>query len=210
MGKFEARSMTYKISTTQITETTAPVVEPVTLAEAKSHLRVDGSDSDTIIGTMIIAARQWAENYCQRSFVQRTYRADVEGWAARYRLPLEPFASLSSVKYYTPDSPQVLTTLDTDFYRANLGKSEIYVDASSSSYPSHATRDDAVQITYVAGDAPTTDSPQDHAGNVSNAVKAAILLMVGDLFENREGKIVGTIQSVNPVVEMLLSSYRIY
>lgn len=201
--------MTYIISTNQITTVSNPVCEPVSLPSAKAHLRIDGSDSDTLINSLIKAAREWVENYCQRSLVQRTYRADVPYFASRYRLPMSPFASLTSVKYYTPDSPQVLTTLDANTYRSNLGKSEIYLNADGYTIPSTSTRHDAVQITFVAGESPSTDSPQDHAANVSSAVKAAILLVIGDLFENREMSSTLRIQQL-PTVEMLLSSYRYY
>jgi uncharacterized phiE125 gp8 family phage protein len=200
--------VTYRILTTQITETTAPVIEPVGLEEMKVHCRVDGNDHDTILNVMIKAARGWCENYLQRSLVQRTYRADVEGFASRYALPLPPLSSVSSIKYYTPDSPQVLTTLDADFYRADLGRGEIYIDASSGSIPSIASRHDAVQITYVAGYEPTTDSPQDLAGNVPEAIKSAIKLQAADLFENREVNTQLRMQEL-PTVKWLLMGYRV-
>jgi uncharacterized phiE125 gp8 family phage protein len=192
--------MTYRVSTTQTTETVAPVVEPVSLAEAKAHLRLDYGDEDTLVNSLIIAARQWVENYIQGSLVQRTYRADVEGFAGRFRLPHPPLLSITSIKYYTSDSPQVLTTLDANFYRADLGRGEIYIDASSATIPSTASRHDAVQI--------STDSPVDYAGNVPQAIKSAIKLLVGDMFELREVKVVGTIQSTSPTLKALLSTYR--
>lgn len=201
--------MTYIISTRQLTETVSALVEPVTLAEMKAHLRVDGSDSDTIIGTQITAARQYIEKTIQRSLVQRTYRADVWGFAGRFRLPSPSLASVSSIKYYTPDSPQVLTTLASNVYRADLGRSEIYIDESSTSIPSVATRHDAVQITYVAGYAPTADSPIDHAGNVPEAIKAAIKLQVADMFENRETSTPLKITQL-PTIHNLIAVYREY
>lgn len=178
--------MTYIVSSRQITETVAPAVEPVSLAEMKAHVREDYSDNDTILVTMIKAARVFIEKQYQLSLVQRTYRADVEGFAQRFRLPRPPLSSIASIKYYTNDSPQVLTTLDADFYRADLGRGEIYIDASSTTIPSVATRHDAVQISYVAGYEPSTDSPQDLAANVPEAIKSALKLQAADLFENRE------------------------
>lgn len=41
------------------------------------------------------------------------------------------------------------------------------------------------------------------------SVRAAILLILGDLYENREGQIVGTIRADNPAVERLLHFYRV-
>lgn len=201
--------MTYIVNSNQITETVAPTVEPVSLAEAKTHLRIDGTDSDTFIGTLITAARQWIEKEYQVSLVQRTYRADVEYFAARYRLPRPPLASITSVKYYTDDSPQVLTTLAATQYRADLGRGEIYVDAEAVSMPAISDRHDAVQITYVAGYSPDTASPQDYAANVPHPVKASILLHVGDLFENREATTQLKMQRLD-TVDMLMAPYRVY
>lgn len=189
--------MTYKVYTDQITETVAPTSEPVSVIEAKVHLRIDNDDSDTLINAQIKAARQWVENYCQRSLVARTYRADVEGFAGCFDLPMKPLSSISSIKYYTPDSPQVLTTLDSTFYRTDTGRGQIYMDASSTTIPNTATRRDAVQITFV------TESSTDEA------IKSAIKLIVGDLYEHRERNSEMRIQTLD-TVEMLLAGFRNY
>jgi uncharacterized phiE125 gp8 family phage protein len=53
--------------------TTAPAGEPVTVAEAKAHLRVDIADDDALIGMLIVAARLGAENVCRRAFVTQAW-----------------------------------------------------------------------------------------------------------------------------------------
>lgn len=201
--------MTYIVSRRQITETVAPTIEPISLAEMKVHVREDYNDNDTILNAMIKAARVWVEKEYQLSLVQRTYRADVEGFAGRFRLPNPPLSSITSIYYYTPDSPQALTLLDASFYRADLGRSEIYIDASSATIPSVASRHDAVQITYVAGYEPSTDSPQDLTENVPAAVRAAIKLQAADLFENRETNTQLRMQEL-PTTKMLLAPWREY
>lgn len=52
------------------------MTEPITLAEAKSHLRVLYDDEDAYIEMLIAAAREYAENYQNRVYVERT---DVNG-----------------------------------------------------------------------------------------------------------------------------------
>lgn len=205
--------MTYKVSTKQITETIAPSVEPVSLQEMKVHCRVeDTNDHDTILGSMITAARQWTEKHLQKSLIQRTYRADLWALYPVIELPMLPLSSVTQIKYYTPDSPQVLTTLDSNTYRHNLGYSSLYWDVSVT-LPSVAYRHDAVQITFVSGYEPSSDSPQDLAGNVPEAIKSAIKLLANDLFEHREtNTTVGVFVSIQelPVAKALLAAYREY
>jgi uncharacterized phiE125 gp8 family phage protein len=195
-----------KVLSDQITQTVAPASEPVTTAEAKSHLRVDITDDDTLIASYVQAARLFCESYTGRSFVRRTYRADVPDFADQIVLPGRPIISITSIKYYNTDSPSVLTTLDSGVYAlVHNCINRNYGETWESVYP----RADAVEITYIAGYAPTS-SPEVEAESVPEPIKTAIKMIVGDLYENREGKIVGTIQSDNPTVLMLLNPYRVY
>ena len=200
--------MSYKVSTKQITQTVAPIIEPVGLSEMKAHLRSDGSDSDTPIGVMITAARQFIEKQYQLSLVQRTYRADLWGFYSAIDLPLPPLSSITSIKYYTSDSPQVLTTLDSTAYRHDLGRSRIYRDTTVA-IPATSWRHDAVQITFVSGHEPTADSPQDLAGNVPEAIKSAVKLQAAELFERRESNSEMRITELS-TTKMLLAPWREY
>lgn len=199
----------YRVNSNQITEVTAPTVEPISLTTAKAHLKIDGTDEDTLITAMIKAARQWLEKEYQISLVQRTYRADVEGFADIYHLPRPPFNSLTSVKYYTDDSPQVLTTLDSNYYRADPGRSEIYIESSVTTIPNVANRRDAVQITWVAGVDPDSSSPLDYTANVDGAIKAALLLQISELYERRSVNSEMRLQKT-PTIDMLLARWREY
>lgn len=185
----------------QLTEITAPAAEPITTAEAKSHLRVDISDDDTLIGAYIEAARQLVEENTGRSFVDRTYRLDLPLFDTEIVLPMPPLLSVSSIKYY--DTSNSLQTLATTEYDIDYAGGRI-LQAYGGVYPDIYYRHDAVQITYVAG-VGTTSSP---AGTVPERIKSAIRLLVGDLYENREAKIVGTIHSINPTVDRLLGPSR--
>ena len=201
--------MSFKVSTRQLTETIAPVIEPVGLHEMKVHCRCeDTNDNDTILGVMTKAARQFVEKQYQLSLVQRTYRADLWGFYSVIKLPLPPLSSITQIQYYNTDSPQVLTTLDSTAYRHDLGRSVIYRDTNVT-IPSVAWRHDAVQITFVSGFEPTTDSPQNLAGNVPEAIKSAIKLQAADLFENRETNTQLRMIEL-PTTKMLLAPWREY
>ena len=55
-----------------LVEVTGPAIEPVTIVEVKSHLRLDIDDDNIVLSSLIKAARVWAENYTGRMFIQRT------------------------------------------------------------------------------------------------------------------------------------------
>ena len=195
----------YIVRADQVTQTVAPASEPVTTSEAKDHLRVDITDDDTLIGNLVTAAREWAENYTGQSFIQRTYRADLPGFYDTVVLPHQPIIAISSVTYWDTASPSAQQTLSSAVYslvndvvRRNQGQSW------ESTYP----RADAVQITYTAG---WLDQSSPRAANIPQAVKQAILLMVGTLYEHRESHILYPGQLLhNPTAESLLNPYRIY
>ena len=58
---------------------TQPDIEPVLLAEMKRHLRSYTSitDEDDDITNLIIAAREWAEDYTGRALVDQTWRLSI-------------------------------------------------------------------------------------------------------------------------------------
>ena len=191
----------------QVTETGTVPAEPVTLAYAKNHLRVDISDDDTLIGNLITAAREYAEIFCARSIVQHTYRADLPGFYDVMQLPLGPVQSISSVKYYDTASPSVLQTLSSSVY--SLQKDCVYKNEGAS-WESVANRPDAVQISYTTGYSDLA-SPEDSVANVPEAINSAILLLLADLYENRESQVLYPGQLLeNRAFRMLLNTYRQY
>lgn len=186
-----------------LTVTVPPASEPVTVAEAKSHLRVDISDDDTLIGSLITAAREYVELFTGQSFIQRTYRADVVNFASAIRLPRGPVISVSSVKYYDTSSPETLTTwAASNYYLHN----DILWRVEGVSFPSVGSRVDNVQITYTAG---WLDQSSPRADATPQAIQQAILLLVGDLYENRESQVLYPGQLLeNRAFQMLLNPYR--
>jgi hypothetical protein len=64
-------------------------VEPVTLAEAKLHLRIDSSDDDDLISALITTARKWAEDYCDRTFVESRYTMMLDSFYGAIGSPVQ-------------------------------------------------------------------------------------------------------------------------
>jgi len=190
---------------------TPPVAEPVTLAEAKLHLRVDHSDEDAYITALITASREWCESYLSGSICQQTKALIMSYFPYYHRLPGGPVQSVSSVVYMDENGDAQI--VDADTYRLT-GDGYLSLEWGQS-WPTGYACD--VTITYVAGYPPevTTELVEeegedpvevettDYAANVPASIKQAILLLAGALYENREME-----GASPPGVRELLRPYR--
>lgn len=184
-----------------------PPLEPVSLAEAKAHLRLDVDDENTLLEALIKAAREWAESYCRRSFVQRTLELRMDDFPAEIRLPRGPVVSVTHIKY--TDSGGSLATMDAADYQVDVYASPArIIPVFGGTWPTPKTGTlNAVLVEYEAGYAPV-GSPTD-ADNVPLAIKAAIKLIVGHLFEHRALAAERVLSEVPFAVKHLLAQYEI-
>lgn len=153
--------------------------EPVTLAEVKTALRIDGTDYDAILTPLITTARQIGEKITGRDFVNKTWKlylddfpcADAEG----IEVEKSKLQSITSIQYYIES---VLTTFDSsNYYKTNdANYSSIYLNQNKA-YPNTDDRKQAVEIVFVSGyGASASDVPQ--------AIKTALISMITALYEN--------------------------
>lgn len=185
---------------------TAPATEPITLADAKLHLRVTGSDEDTLITNLIVAARQWCENFQRRTYVTQTLKLYLDCFPFRTQiwLPRPPLQTVTSVVYTDTEGSD--TTFATTHYnvddKAEPGR---IVLAYNDVWPTATLQTaNGVTITYVAGYG-------DEASDVPQTVKQAMLLMIGHWYENRETVLVGSIgKQIEFAVESLLWQERVF
>ncbi len=184
--------------------------EPITLAEAKAHMRVESSvtDDDVLHQALIQGAREWVENYCRRSLVQHTVTLKMDGFPGCIKLPYGPVLSVTSVEY-----------IDAAGATQEVAAANYMVDTASR--PGRIVPNlgfvwpvpkqgqiDAVIVTYEAGYLPGSASPTDYAANIPEALKAAIKILVAFMDRNRDNvDMVGA--GVPQAVKLLLSPYEI-
>ncbi len=182
---------------------TAPAAEPVSLAEAKAHLRVDITEDDSLITALITAARQHAEAITRRQLVTATWDLTLDGWpdGDTILMPLPPLQGVTSITY--KDSGEtVYALLATDYIVDKAEEPGRIVLAYGKTWPSAALYPAAaITVRFTAGYGDAAAVPQ--------AIKQAILLLVAHWYENREATIGGAIQREIPfAVEALLWPYR--
>jgi len=184
---------------------TGPTSEPVTTAEAKSHLRVDVSDDDTLITALIVAARQAFEEINGRSLYTTTWKLILDEWPTcpYIVLPRPPLAAVTSVVYVDSDGDS--QTWDAANYVVETLRTPGRLHlAEGVDWPSASLRAASpITITYVAGWATVGAIPQRY--------KQAILLLVGHWHENRETVATGTIVAKYPMAfESLATLDRVW
>jgi len=136
-----------------LVQTIGPTAEPISVTEAKSHLRVSHSTDDTLIGSLIAAAREYAERVTRRQLVVATYKLYMDAFPARIVLPRPPFAQLAAatpVQYVDTDG--VTQTVAAATYSVRSHDEPAYIEeAYGYSWPTPRGVTDAVWVTYIAG-----------------------------------------------------------
>ena len=180
---------------------TAPSVEPVSLVEAKKHLRVSASDEDALITALIVTAREAVEHELGRALVSQTLEKTLDMFPFAIELPNPPVASITSIKYL--DENGIEQTLSSSSYtldNASDSRPAWLTPAYGYAWPSTYAEINAVKVRYVAGWA--------NAAAVPQAIKQWMLLNIGHWFENREAS--GDKREPMPFISGLLDRYRIW
>ena len=129
--------------------TTEPTVEPVSLEEAKLHLKVDNTADDVLITGLIQAARQACENYEAKAYCIKTYTAKMN-FLQSVCLPYPPLAQVDAITYI--DENEDTQTLSTDVYGVDThSEPGIVYLKSGQTWPTVNTELNAVSIVYKAG-----------------------------------------------------------
>jgi len=171
---------------------------PVTLAEAKAHLREDADDQDGLIVSLIRAAAAMVEAHTGLILRARTVAFSAPEFGDRLLLPVRPVVSVTSIAYDAQDGTEAAFT----GYRVREFAGQVsIVPGFNAAFPEVEAIDGAVRVTAVAGYADNASVP--------HAIKQAVLLLVGHWFMSREASVIGTIVSELPLgVQAILQPYR--
>jgi len=185
-----------------LTLITDPSTEPVTLAQAKAHCRVDGTADDTLITALIVAAREACEHKIGRPLITQTWERTLEYFAGGAVL-LGKFKPLSIISVYYLDDSGADTLLDPLAYTLDADTEPGYLlPAYGTTWPSARATANSVRVRFTAGYGPS-------AADVPTAIKQWILIAVGTMYEHRTG-IADKALAALPFLDALLDPERIY
>ncbi|MCA3017371.1 MAG: phage head-tail connector protein [Burkholderiales bacterium] len=198
---------------------TPPAEEPVSLAEAKQHLRVDGGDDDLLIGSLISAARQAAETKTGRQLITARWKLVLDAFpgpslmqsatGASFSLPGHaillakcPVQSAVSIEYLDMNgTTQVMPA--SDYVLDAACEPARLTPAFGKTWPPTLPQMGAVSVTFDAG--------YGTASAVPEGLKSWIKLRVGSLYGHREEMSVLSRGRIDPLpfVDGLLDGFKV-
>jgi len=174
---------------------------PVSLTEAKLHLKVDITTDDALITNLIVAATQLSEEYTNRFFIDTVVNQTSTSFNGLNELFKSKVSSVTHVKYY--DSNNTQQTWASSNYVVNNEFEPCQINlVVDGTLPSIAKRVDAVECKYTVGYGTASDVP--------DVIKQAILLTLGNWYENRMSVITGRTTTEMPMsAKFLLDTYKV-
>ena len=148
-------------------KTTITGFEPISLADAKNYLRVDYTEDDNLITSLISIARECAERYCNRSFIAKQIEYYDPDWISPVTLPYPNHDEILSVK---------VGDVETTYQVSGLNRKIIKVSSD--------VEDSALYVKYTT------------TGNPSEAEKNAIMRIVSEMYENRSTELTATAKAM--------------
>lgn len=183
--------------------TSGPLSEPVAVAEAKSHLRVDHTDEDTLIASLVTAARLHIEVMLSRRFITQDWSLVLDFWpnSKMVSIGLGPVQAVNQISTFAEDGAE--TVFDSENYFVDtVSDPARIVRKSGAAWPAPGRQVNGIEIAFAAGYG-------DNASDVPEPLRQALLLLVAHWYERREPVVLGeTVIPVPETVQSLLLPYR--
>jgi uncharacterized phiE125 gp8 family phage protein len=177
-----------------------PAAEPWTLAEAKAFLRVEHSDDDAIIASLIGAARSHVEALTRRALLAQTWRFVLDRWPADGRIALQmgPLRELVAARVY--DFAGNANAIDVESFVVDAAADVIAAPGWSLPMPGRLTAGIQLDVELGFGDV---------VADVPAALRHAVRLLVAHWYENRGLAAIGQTVALLPAgVNALIAPYR--
>ena len=188
---------------------TGPAVEPITIDEAKLHLRVDAFEDDYTINSLVKCARQYVEIVTGLALITQTWDQYLQDWPCNGEIILRrsPLISVASVNVKDTAGTETAVASTVYIVDANQDPPRI-VEAYGQTWPSTTLYPASpIRIRFTAGHGAT-------AASVPEPLRAAMLLLIGHWFKFREAVLAGNMERLSqelPIgVAHLRANYRMY
>ncbi len=154
-----------------LTRTSDPLLEPVSVTDAKLFLRIDAEAEDALIGDLIKTTRILAEEVTAKALITQSWSVQYEQDIPQHiPLPYTPIQDVLSVSWYDEDET-LLGTLDASAYHLNARKDTLILES--------APTGPLLRVSYRCGYG-------DAANDVPHPIRHAMLIHIAALYEQRD------------------------
>lgn len=186
---------------------TAPAAIPVSVADFKTHQRVDGSDEDTYIESLIKKATMHLEQICNRKFITQTWKLFLDDWPgdAEIELPYGRTQSVTSITYKAQDGGSTTFASDNYTVDTDLAPGRVVIGYDKSWPTATLFNVNPITVEFVCGYGDAAAVPED--------LKHAVELLAAHWYENREPVITGqgaTAAKLPYAIDALIWNHRIF
>ncbi|WP_416193925.1 head-tail connector protein [Nitrobacter sp. TKz-YC01] len=179
---------------------TGPAVEPWSVEEAKSFLRAENDDDDTVIASLIAAARSHVEAMTRCALIAQTWRFVLDEWPkdGRIKPGRGPLRALAAARVY--NSAGIATPIDAGTFV--LDKAAGVISSSVWVFPGRASAGIELDVEIGFGEA---------ASDVPDVLRHAVRTLVAHWYENRSLIAIGQSVAMMPAsVSAMIASYRVH
>lgn len=186
----------------KLTVQTAPTVLPVSVAEAKTVLRITHTTHDVYIESLIKGMRAFIESTCRLTLTNTTYDMRLNRFPAGViELRRPPVSSVTSVKYVDVGGDTQTLTVTTD-YHVDIYAETPYIEPQDTWPATEKNAPNEVTVQYVAGYGAIAASIDEH-------VRQSLLALITHVYENPAAmaEYVNGLHP-NPVIDRIIASFR--
>jgi uncharacterized phiE125 gp8 family phage protein len=165
--------------------TSPPAVEPVTIDDAKTHMRVDGTAEDALIGSLVLTSRLHIESALSLALITQSWRLTLDRWPRgnHVDLPLTPLQAIDEIN--VKDAYGTSSIIPAEHYLVDLAARPGRVVWNKAVPPSPGLPAKGIEIDFTAGFGATADS-------VPAPLKHAILMLTAHWYEHRDPREIGS------------------
>ena len=176
-----------------------PATEPVSLADLKAWLRLDGSDEDDLLAAVLSAARLAVEEATGRRLVTQDWRLVLDAWPPDgvLTLPLAPVQAVTALR--VRDATGTATVLPATGWLLDADSDPPRL-VLAGPLPVPGRRLGGIELDLTAGYGPSSAVPE--------PLRMAVRLTAASLYENRGDGPDKAASAVSPAAIALIAPYR--
>ena len=181
-----------------------PAQEPVSLLEAKNFMRLDSSQDDVLVSTLITAARIHIETTIGKVLVTESWSYFLDKWPKSKVIyfPLDPIQTIEEIRFHTTDDTFIV--LSSDEYSTDFVSNHPRLLFNGTKPAGSSQKLNQLEIRFLAG---YGDTPED----VPADLKQALLMLAAHWFEQRDPiAFGGSFAEVPRTIQALLNNYKKY